>query len=416
MQKRINLLIILGFLLFAVFQMTAQNSTNSPYTRYGYGDLANHSFGAGRSMGGIGIGLRSSRQINPMNPASYACMDSMTFLFDFGASFQASLYKDGTNKQNNLNGNVEYMAMQFPLIKPVAMSVGLIPFSHVGYQFRQISTSDEGQVYSELFEGIGGLNQLYAGLSIGLWKKRLSIGANLNYLFGSITHTAITDYISSNSTRITGIQMMKLNDATFDFGLQYVQPLTKTDKLNIGLIYNPKKRLNNTKYETITNGSEILLDDTITGSGYDFPVGYGAGITYVRENKFIAAVDFSMQEWNKALFGGKKDQFNNRTKISAGFEYIPNLFSRPYLNRTRYRAGLNYTNSYILVQEKNSYNEFGATVGAGFPISDARSFVNFSLEYVKIKPDFKTMINENYFRVTLSYTFNEWWFMKRKVD
>jgi len=402
-------------MLFEGFQLTAQNSTNSPYTRFGYGDLANRSFGAGRSMGGIGIGLRSSRQINPMNPASYAIMDSMTFLFDFGASFQASLYNDGTNKQSNLNGNVDYMAMQFPLFKPFAMSVGLMPFSHVGYRFGEIKTSSDNQVYTESFEGVGGLNQLYAGLSVELWKKRLSIGANINYLFGSITHTAVTDYISSNTTRITGMKMMKLKDATFDFGLQYVQPISKTDKLNVGLIYNPKKKLRNVNYETITNGSEILLDDTITSRAYDYPVGYGIGLSYIRENKLIVAADFSLQEWSNASFDGKKDQFNNRSNIAAGFEYIPNLFSRPYLNRVRYRAGLNYSNSYVLMQG-NSFKEFGLTAGAGFPISDARSFVNFSLEYVKIYPDFKTMINENYFRVTLSFTFNEYWFFKRKVE
>ena len=90
MQKRIRLIITSGFLLFLPIFVMAQNGTNSPYTRYGYGDLSNRSFGAGRSMGGVGIGLRSSKQINPMNPASYSSMDSMTFLFDFGASAQLS--------------------------------------------------------------------------------------------------------------------------------------------------------------------------------------------------------------------------------------------------------------------------------------------------------------------------------------
>ena len=415
MQKGINLLIIGGLLLFGGFWLTAQNSTNSPYTRYGYGDLANRSFGAGRSMGGIGIGLHTSKQINPMNPASYACMDSMTFLFDFGASFQASFYDDGTNKQNDLNGNVEYMALQFPLLKRMALSAGLMPFSHVGYRYGEVKTSNEGHVYTESFQGIGGLNQLYAGLSIELWKKRLSIGANANYLFGSITHTAVADYVSANTSGITGIRMMKLDDVTFDFGIQYVQPLSKTDNLNFGLIFSPKKRLNNVSYETITNGSEVSVNDTIKGKAYDYPDGYGIGISYVRENKLIAAVDYSLQRWSDALFDGEKGHFSNRSKISAGFEYIPNLFSRPYLNRTRYRAGLSYSNSYMLV-EGNGYKELGASLGTGFPMSDARSFVNFSLEYVKVVPDIKTMINENYFRVTLSYTFNEWWFMKRKVD
>ena len=31
----------------------AQNNTNSPYTRYGYGDLSDQSFGNSKAMGGI---------------------------------------------------------------------------------------------------------------------------------------------------------------------------------------------------------------------------------------------------------------------------------------------------------------------------------------------------------------------------
>ncbi|MDR2915414.1 MAG: hypothetical protein LBV74_11375 [Tannerella sp.] len=414
MQKRINLIIVSGFLSFLAVSLTAQNSTNSPYTRYGYGELANRSFGAGRSMGGVGIGLRSSKQINPMNPASYSSMDSMTFLFDFGASAQLSWYNDGTNKQNDVNGNVEYMAMQFPVYKQIAMSVGLLPYTHVGYSFGETKTS-EGQEYVETFNGTGGLNQLYAGLSIDIWKKRLSVGANINYLFGSNTHSTTTYYVSSSSTSLYSSKKFKLSAATFDFGLQYTHPLSKTDNLILGLTFAPKKRLNSDTYEMVVNGSETVSSDTIKDLAYDIPVGYGIGVSYVKDNKFIAAADFSYQEWSKASFAGKNGEFKNRSKISTGIEYIPNLFSRPYYNRMRYRLGLNYANSYVQV-DGNDYKEYCATMGLGFPISDARSFINLSFEYVKIKPDAKTMIDENYLRMTLSYTFNEHWFFKRRVE
>ncbi len=394
--------------------VTAQNGVNSPYTRYGYGDLANRSFGAGRSMGGIGVGLRSSKQINPMNPATYACMDSMTFLFDFGASFQYSVYKDGINKQNDLNGNVEYIAMQFPLYKQVAMSAGLVPFSQVGYRFGEPKTSKEGQLYLESFEGKGGLNQLYAGLSIELWKKRLSIGSNINYTFGTITHTAIADYGLSNTTYVTNTKTLKLNGASYDFGTHYIQPLSKTENLVFGMVYTPKRQLKNEYFETFTNGNEYI-SDTITGKTFETPDMYSIGLSYQKEKKLLIAADFSLQEWSKVLFDGKKETFSNRSKIAAGAEWIPLLYSNPYLNRVRYRAGLNYSNSYLQING-NGYKEYGITIGAGFPISDERSFVNFSFEYVKKYPDDKTMINENYFRVTLSYTFNEYWFFKRKMN
>ena len=47
----------------------AQNNTNSPYTRYGYGQLADQSFANSKAMGGIAYGLRDGSHINPLNPA-----------------------------------------------------------------------------------------------------------------------------------------------------------------------------------------------------------------------------------------------------------------------------------------------------------------------------------------------------------
>ena len=162
--------------------LMAQNNTNSPYTRFGYGDLGERSFGAGRAMGGVGYGLRSPKQINPMNPASYSCMDSLTFLFDFGVAGQLSWFDDGNARQNDINGNVEYIAMQFPIHRRIALSFGLLPYSYVGYKFGALR-NDEGVTFTETYNGSGGLSDFYGGVSIDIWKKRLAVGANFGFLF-----------------------------------------------------------------------------------------------------------------------------------------------------------------------------------------------------------------------------------------
>ena len=70
------------FLLMILSGVTvAQNNTNSPYTRYGYGQLAEQGSGNSRAMGGIAYGLRDRYQINFANPASYTAVDSLTFIF-----------------------------------------------------------------------------------------------------------------------------------------------------------------------------------------------------------------------------------------------------------------------------------------------------------------------------------------------
>jgi hypothetical protein len=47
---------------------------------------------------------------------------------------------------------------------------------------------------------------------------------------------------------------------------------------------------------------------------------------------------------------------------------------------------------------------------------DNRSYINASFEYVKVAPNIKSLINEQYFRFTLSFTFNERWFYKMRME
>jgi hypothetical protein len=412
MWKIKHLTVILALAALNAVSAHSQNGSNSPYTRYGYGRLSDHSFGAGRAMGGTGTGLRSSRQINPMNPASYSSMDTMTFLFDCGASAQMSWLGDGTNRQHDINGNVDYMAMQFPLHRQVAMSVGLLPFSSAGYSFYNTGASD-GLAYTETYAGAGGISQLYAGLAVDIWKERLALGVNLNYLFGSVSHQYQANYGSQNPASVTTIKTLKVDDIDFDFGLQYSLPFNKSDKLVVGVTYSPKNRLNNRNIRTTINTETV--SDTVKNGSFELPSEYGLGFTFVREDKFIIAADVSYQEWSKIKFGNPESGFGNRTKVAAGMEWIPSLYSRPFYNRMRYRAGLNYANSYIKIDGKG-YREFGASAGVGIPTGDGRSFVNFSIEYMKVLPEIKSMIREDYARITLSYTFNEFWFFKPKLD
>jgi hypothetical protein len=392
--------------------LSAQNSTNSPYTRYGYGALADRSFGAGRSMGGIGYGLRTPRQINPMNPASYSSMDSLTFLFDAGMTFQLSWFNDDVNTQRNMNGNFEYVAMQFPLTRRIAVSVGLLPYSHVGYNFGEYATDGPGSLTE--YSGTGGLNEVYAGLSVDVWKKRLAFGANASYMFGKLDHRR---RITTTNIMYT-MKKTDIHDMKFDFGVQYTHPLTRTDRMTFGAVYSPGKKLSATAYDMISFDqyfSSVAQADTFRNAGFSIPSSYGFGVTYTKDYKMILAADVSYQNWTDARFFDSSEEFKDRVKVALGGEYIPNNFTRAYMSRVRYRAGLHYSNSYLKIKNAG-YDELGACVGMGFPMLDNRSFINASFEYVQVVPGSKTLINEQYFRFTLSYTFNEFWFFKRKMD
>ena len=415
-NSRIN--IFVGILACLQLSLIAQNSTISPYTRFGYGVIADRSFGAGRSMGGIGYGLRSSKQINPMNPASYSSMDSMTFLFDMGATLQYSLINDETNSHKNLNGNLMYVAMQFPLSRTIAMSAGVLPYSHTGYNFIVPNIEDE-VLHDDYFSGKGGLNEVYVGLSIDIWKKRLALGANIGYIFGIIEHNSEIMYHKSDVSPLYTLKKMKLQDFKYELGVQYTHPLSKTERMTLGLTYSPKIKLNSVTYNAIASNSffytGILEADTAYNKGYDIPNSYGFGVSYEKDNKMIVAADISLQEWSKARFMDEHNTFKNRVKYAVGGEITSIFQTQRYLNRVKYRIGLNYSNSYLQVNN-SGYKEYGVSLGAGFPMIDNRSFINTSFEYVKVVPEIKTLINEQYFRFTLSFTFNEMWFRKWKVD
>ena len=416
-NSRIN--IIIGVLACLQCALIAQNSTTSPYTRFGYGVIADRSFGAGRSMGGIGYGLRSSKQINPMNPASYSSMDSLTFLFDAGATLQYSLINDATSSHRNFNGNLMYLAMQFPLSPTIAMSAGILPYSHTGYNFKVINNDDDVS-HADYFSGKGGLNEVYVGLSIDIWKKRLALGANIGYMFGIIEHRSNIIYGKSDVSPLYTLEKMSLQNFKYELGAQYTQPISKTERMTLGLTYSPKIKFSSATYHALSSNdlfySGLLEADTIYNQGFDIPNAYGFGVSYEKDYKMIVAADVSWQEWTKTRFMGEKSTFSNRLKLAVGGEYIPNYFTRNnYLSRVRYRAGLNYSNSYIRVND-SGYKEYGASLGAGFPMIDNRSYINMSFEYVKVVPEIKSLIHEQYFRLTLSYTFNEFWFFKRKME
>ena len=97
-HKSVLYTFFIAALFIGTLPLHAQSNIDSPYSRYGYGTLDNHTIGASRSMGGIGYAIQSGKQINIKNPASYAAIDTLTFLCDFGVSLQFDYMKEGSLK------------------------------------------------------------------------------------------------------------------------------------------------------------------------------------------------------------------------------------------------------------------------------------------------------------------------------
>ena len=402
----------------------AQNNTNSPYTRYGYGDLSDQSFGNSRAMGGIAFGLRDGAQINPLNPASYTAIDSLTFLFEGGVSLQNMNISGSGVKLNAKNSSFDYLAMQFRLHPRIAMSVGLLPFSNVGYSVSD-SKVDNGVSQTRSFTGDGGLHQLYGGIGVKVLKN-LSLGVNASYFWGDITRTRTVIY-PATSESYSYIQQMgvSISDYKLDFGAQYTLDLSKKHSMTIGAVFSPKHKLNNDY--TITTQVSTTNSNNLDAT-FEVPNTFGVGFTYNYDKRLTVGLDYSLQQWSKTKFDvntpdeAVREDFKetytycDRHKISVGAEYIPNLIGRSYLSHIKYRLGAYYTTPYYKVGGKEATREYGVTAGFGLPVPRSRSILSISGQFVRISGQEAAFVNENIFRVSIGLTFNERWFFKRRVE
>ena len=105
----------------------AQSNTNSPYSQFGLGDLTDQSVSFNKGMNGVGLAMRRGNEVNPMNPASYSSIDSLTFLFDAGMSGQITNYNENGKKFNGKSGGFDYVTALFRAFKNVGISFGVLP-------------------------------------------------------------------------------------------------------------------------------------------------------------------------------------------------------------------------------------------------------------------------------------------------
>lgn len=412
----------------------AQNNTNSPYTRYGYGDLSDQSFGNSKAMGGIAFGLRDGAQINPLNPASYTAIDSLTFLFEGGVSLQNMNVSGGGEKRNAKNSSFDYLAMQFRLHPKIAMSIGLLPFSNIGYSVSDIQTNEDKTLNTyRSFSGEGGLHQLYVGLGVKVLKN-FSIGANASYLWGDIDRTRTVLFPEvSEAYYYRQTSGVSISNYKLDFGMQYTQTIGKKHLITLGMVYSPKHRIADS-YSIVTqmlsNQSSIVSSTALKPNAIlELPNAFGVGFTYKYDSRLTVGLDYSLQQWSKARFGletkvadeiqldfDKTYDYCDRHKISVGAEYIPNLIGRSYLSHIKYRLGAYYTTPYYKIDGKKAAREYGVTAGFGLPVPRSRSILSVSGQFVHVSGQEAAFVNENIFRVSIGLTFNERWFFKRRVE
>jgi hypothetical protein len=413
-MRKLVIYLFLG--LFSLY-VSGQQRTHLPYSVFGIGELYPKGSGRTMAMGRTGIALSSGLHINNMNPASYHAIDSVSFFFDFGiASNFVNYSQSGYLSQSGYDINMKHIALGFRITKNWSAGIGIAPYSQVGYKINTTKyvegTPDE---FSALLTGSGGLNQLYWDNSYLLF-KRLSLGVNFTYLFGSIATSEEVQY-TQMSGEINYSNTSYLNKIYADFGIQYIQPVNEKWHLTIGGVFGNRHELNFRKDLYIYDNEGTVLDDeTVEKDVFRFPMYIGGGITVLYNNQLTVTADYIFQDWGKTPSESKVFMYRNTNTYKAGIEYVPGHFNQlGYFGGICVRAGYYHEDSYLEVKS-TSFSDDGFTFGLGFPFFQNKTNVNLTYNYGTKGTMKSGLIKEKYNFIMVSLTLHDWWFIKRKFD
>lgn len=430
MTKWFYIVIACLLMLAAASTARAENGLNSPYTRFGFGQLALPEMGIHKAMGGTGTGLRNYNQINMMNPATYSTVDTLTFILDMGMSLQNTNFAEGAIRRNIRNASFDYIAAQWRLRPGLGMTLAYLPYSNVGYAYSNsavIRQDDDGTVTSSTsYTGEGGLHQAFVGLG---WEpfRWISIGANGIYTYGYLQHGVANSYsetsggsgttTSSISSR-TKIYSVDISALSWNAGMQLTFG-TKTDRFVLGATYSPAHTLKGRPYvvDYVVTSSIATSADTISFNPLSLPETYGAGISWKHGDHLTLAADARLSRFDDTEFFGERGM--DQWRYSLGMQYIPEYNRHNPLRCMHYRAGLYYATPYYKVNGQPGPTEYGASLGLAIPILNRwnqRSTVNISGQFVRLQPAVRGMMAENCLRLNISVSFIENWFTKWKVN
>jgi len=409
-------------------QVKAQSNISSPYSAYGLGNLSDANSVRNKSMGGLGIGTRDYFTVNIANPASYSAFDSTSFIFEGAVYGHYTILKTDQISENIASANLGHLLMGFPITKWWRSSVGLLPYSEVGYNINDFKYHENIGNTQYIFAGDGGISKFNWGHSIRPLKN-LSIGVNASYMFGTIDRVnkvTFPDSVYMVSTINNNI--MSVHDVDFEFGAQFHTQLKDKYDLVIGATYHPETNLKTKQNNMVrsyqsTIGSYEFIIDTISqqvneNGSIVFPQSIGFGFSIANGYKWMAGAEYKFEEWENFKVFNLYDSLTNRHTFRFGGHVIPNANSTSYINRIDFRIGAHYNISYLSLRNEQ-LNGFGITFGLGIPIRSnairgTRSMINLGFEFGRLGTTNNSLIQENYYNVYLSVSIFERWFVKRR--
>lgn len=419
-----NILVLAAFAAALPLSAQKDSLTNLPYSRFGLGDLQFKGFNENVGMAGLSQGYSQPNTININNPAALTSINLTTLQVGFNTNFDS--YASTGAKGKTITSNLSYLALAFPLSSKMGFSVGLLPYSNVGYYSQSKEIGPQNDTVRYRYEGSGGINRFYMGAAYRL--KDVNIGLNASYLFGNVYKTRLVDFPGQSpntfGTRIQNRQNIK--GLNLDLGIQYTYHLKKErQSIVVGATLSPSIPIKATNTETTDTYKEsaglIVPRDSLSKVSdqkgtLSFPAGFAGGIMF-KSPKLKLGVDYEQKNWSGYRdFSSNTDYLKNSYSIICGAEYIPNpnaVFN--YFKVLRYRAGARYGTSNLFLNG-HQLMEKSVTFGLGIPIKRAATSINIAFEYGVRGTTSYDLIKETFVAAHLGFSFNDRWFIKRKID
>ena len=428
-----------SFIILLVNGTLAQSTTNSPYSKFGVGNLRGSYLPQNRAIGNLAFGISTIggyQNINVSNPASYSHIRLTTF--DVGAYTNSQTLSRGNASEKSFNGSLNHLNLAIPVTKKSALSFGLLPYSNFGYQFKNSARVDTFAV-DQLYTGEGGLSKAYVGYGFALG-KHFSFGTNLSYVFGNLKQQRSTEFVDVSNIGFLNARTennYSVGGLNIDFGTQYITPINDKTRLTIGYAGGVKTQLNTTSTILSTRYKKVPIIDPKNPGEFEeirtdttsfkenapgkltLPSNHNIGFSIEKTNKWLVGADLRLANWSQFQNDGPNQNLNNSWGFSVGGQIIPNVNAvTNYFKLMDYRMGLSYDKTFLNI---NNTDIAVKTVnfGLGFPLASNRSaFYKLNLtgeigQRGTLKND---LVKENFFNVYIGFTINDRWFQKYKYD
>lgn len=454
-KTSISTLMVIGSFLLLIGQVAGQISGNSPYSRFGLGDLTSGNFVHLQSLGGISAAYGDAYQTNLANPASLARLQATAFESGFDVS--RAFLKSSDQNANFWGGGMNYLALSFPVLNPLnrtldrktldfswGMSMSLSPYSKVNATSSLTEEIENIGSITREFEGTGGLNQVT--FANGFKHKNLYAGLRLSYVFGQILQERSILYNSIPLPyHIYSRDNFSFRGFIWNLGLQYDLDLGKDgardregnflNGLTFGLSFGTSAPLTTTsdQYRATRGATWTGLSDDVIDSNQEqadtillteaqkengnLPSNLNLGVVWRKGEKWLVGVNYIRAGWSNFSSSVLSGSVANVSRFGIGAEFRPDANSyRFYHHKIKYRAGLTFGSDPRLI-DGNQLKEVTVDLGVGLPIFLSRqiSFINLGIEYASRGGD--VPITENTLRFKMGVTLNNnLWFYKRKYN